>query len=85
MNPLLLALRELKQTLVQVAFSEAVFETAIVLLSSFIVCIFINLPIYFGFIPGGLYFIHVVNSKFKNLGHSFLSYINWGFISAPSI
>lgn len=67
MKQMLLALRELKQVLAQVAFSQAVLEGLIILLSSFIICVLINLPIYFGFIPGSLYFVHLANKKFKGI------------------
>ena len=67
MKPLLLALRELKHAMVQIAFSEAVIEAAIVLLVFMIACVLINLPIFWGFIPGALYLIHVINRKFKGV------------------
>ena len=67
MKQLLRGLRELKQAMVQIAFSEAVMEGSIALLATFIVCVLINLPIYWGFIPGGLYFMHLVNKKFSGI------------------
>ena len=67
MKALLLALRELKQAMAQIAFSEAILESAIVLLIAFIICVLINLPILFGFIPGALFFIHNVTKKYKDV------------------
>ena len=67
MKQLLLALRELKQVMVQVAFSEAIFETAIVMLITMIVCVLVNLPIVWGLVPVALFFIHSTRSKFKDI------------------